>query len=87
MFHLGTKVYKNGMLKSAFDLLGFMQMERYLMVIHSKNANTYVSLVDSSSLGGLWFLTHTWLSPAAVVGLHGCPKSGQVILSFCSEIS
>ena len=53
MFHLGTKVYKNGMLKSAFNLLGFMQMERYLMVIHSKNANTYLSLVDSSSLGGL----------------------------------
>lgn len=57
------------------------------MVIHSKNANTYLSLVDSSSLGGLQFLIHTHFPPAAVVGLHGCPKSGQVILSFCSEIS
>ena len=27
------------------------------------------------------------LHPAAVVDLHGCPKWGQVILSFCSEIS
>lgn len=44
------------------------------MVIHSKNTNTYLSLVDSSSLGGLLFLIHTHLCPAAVVGLNGCPK-------------
>lgn len=57
------------------------------MVIHSKNTNTYLSLVDSSSLGGLQLLIHTCLRPAAAVGLHGCPKWGQVILSFCSETS